>query len=80
MQKPEPKPKAPETTESNPYLAQGVKEKEAGNYPQAINLLKKAINHNPQQVTAFINIAGCYEAIGEVQLAIKSYTSAVEVF
>jgi tetratricopeptide (TPR) repeat protein len=65
--------------ETNPFYVQGIKEKELGNYQQAISLLQKAIKHNPKMINAHINIASCYEVIGEVQLAIKSYTTALEV-
>lgn len=49
------------------------------NYTEALNLLNKAIEVDPEDDTTWNNISLCYDAIGEYQLALEAAQKAVNL-
>ncbi|WP_240841538.1 tetratricopeptide repeat protein [Acidaminobacter sp. JC074] len=50
-----------------------------GNYTEALNLLNKAVELDPEDDTSWNNISLCYDAIGEYQLALEAAQKAVNL-
>ncbi len=50
-----------------------------GNYTEALNLLNKAVEIDPEDDTSWNNISLCYDAIGEYQLALEAAQKAVNL-
>lgn len=61
------------------YNKDALKLIRAENYTEALNLLNKAIEEDPEDDTTWNNISLCYDAIGEYQLALEAAQKAVNL-
>lgn len=66
-------------SEVDTYNKDALKLIRAENYTEALNLLNKAIELDPEDDTTWNNISLCYDAIGEYQLALEAAQKAVNL-
>ena len=53
---------------------------ELENYNQALSIFKSLLEKTPMNVNLLLNIAKCYEKMGDIPLALQNLEKAVEIF
>ncbi len=70
--------KADEEDKDEIFLDLAMEHESAGDYKNAIEVLKRAMKHNPSNEGAIYELAYCHDQLNDNESAIKSYTDFIE--
>jgi tetratricopeptide (TPR) repeat protein len=70
--------KAEDEDKDEIFLDLAMEHENANDYKKAIDVLKRAMKHNPSNEGAIYELAYCYDQLNEHESAIKSYTDFID--